>query len=110
MGVPRRNVNDNTIVRVDAPYANSEGVTGNKDILGQKGFVDGLRIDLQKAQTHGGNDYATWQVQWGRGNNGKTGGAYAGALMQVDTDFTVAEFRQALSNSFDTLSYWRMQR
>ncbi|MBO9881043.1 hypothetical protein [Xanthomonas sp. D-109] len=93
VGVSRNKVNDTTVIRIPANYANSEGVIPDMEL------VKGLRVDLQKKQSHGGNAYATWQVQWGTGS-GSTGGAYAGVLMRVDTDFTFAQFRQAMSDSF----------
>ncbi len=94
LGIRRSDVNDGTVIQVPASYANSEGVISGMEL------VKGLRVDLQRAQAHDGNTYATWQVQWGTGSNGKTGGAYAGVLMRVATDFTFAEFRQAMSESF----------
>ncbi|PPU93909.1 hypothetical protein [Xanthomonas albilineans] len=94
VGIRRDDVNDATVIRIPANYANSEGVIKGMEL------VKGLRVDLQAAQVHGGNRYATWQVQWGTGSGGKNGGAYAGVLMRVDTDFTFAEFRQAMRESF----------
>ncbi|NIJ84080.1 hypothetical protein FHY35_001035 [Xanthomonas arboricola] len=94
VGIRRSEVNDATVIQVPANYANSEGVIADME------EVKGLRVDLQRAQTHDGNAYATWQVQWGTGSGGRTGGAYAGVLMRVATDFTFAEFRNAMSASF----------
>ncbi|MBB3824075.1 hypothetical protein [Xanthomonas arboricola] len=94
VGIGRSKVNDDTVLQVPADYANSEGVIVGMDL------VKGLRVDLQRAQTHDGHSYATWQVQWGTGSDGKTGGAYAGVLMRVATDFTFAEFRNAMRESF----------
>jgi hypothetical protein len=47
-------------------------------------------------------------VQWGTGSNGKTGGAYAGALMRTDVTFNVGNIREALANSNRTQTYWRI--
>jgi hypothetical protein len=93
MGVSVRNITDQTIVRVNSPYANSEGVITKCE---KESGVKGLRIDLQKEQ----NGYAYWQVQWGTGSS-KTGGAFAGVLMKVDTDFTMLDLRTALESSFN---------
>ncbi|WP_293333424.1 hypothetical protein [Microcoleus sp. CAWBG58] len=101
MGVPLKNVNDNTIVRVNQPYNNSEGELNNPC------NVKGLRIDLQRPQTINNRIYATWQVQYGTGQ-GSNGGAYAGALMLTNTNFILAQFRQALEGSFNINSYCRM--
>ncbi|SMG07927.1 hypothetical protein SAMN05661096_00093 [Marivirga sericea] len=94
MGISISSINDFTTVRVDSPYANSEGVI--KSMESEKGFVRGLRIDLQKEQ----DGYATFQVQWGTGNGAK-GGAYAGVLMRVNTNFTMNDLRTALAASFN---------
>jgi len=94
MGESSQNISDSTTVRVNSPYANSEGVINS--MTGKNGFVQGLRIDLQKEQ----NGYATFQVQWGRGN-GKNGGAFAGVLMLVNTNFTLGDLREALKASFN---------
>jgi hypothetical protein len=95
-----------TPISIPHRYANSEGVLN--EMHSQKGFVKGLRIDLQKAQVIGGRTYATFQIQWGTGQNGKDGGAYAGALMEVDKVFSVGDLRTALKNSFESLTYWRI--
>jgi len=95
-----------TPIKIPSNYANSEGVINS--MKGENGFVKGLRIDLQKAQTHNNVKYATFQVQWGTGSNGTTGGAYAGALMRVDTEFGVGDLREALGNSNRTQTYWRI--
>jgi hypothetical protein len=94
MGVSLSSIDDFTTVRVDSPYANSEGVINS--MKNERGFVTGLRIDLQKEQS----GYATFQVQYGTGN-GANGGAYAGVLMRVNTDFTMNDLRTALAASFD---------
>ncbi|MEE7547156.1 hypothetical protein HF319_09035 [Xanthomonas sp. Kuri4-1] len=93
VGINRNEVDDDTVIRVPAEYANSEGTISGMEL------VRGLRVDLQRTQTHGGAAYATWQVQWGTGS-GRNGGAYAGVLMRVDTNFTFAEFREAMRRSF----------
>jgi len=93
------------------PYPFPADINSEGDIRamrGEKGFVKGLRIDLQKAQVIGGRTYATFQIQWGTGADGKNGGAYAGALMEVDKVFNVGDLRTALTNSFVTLRYWRI--
>ncbi len=95
-----------TPISISSKYANSEGVI--KSMVNEKGFVKGLRIDLQKAQTHNDVKYATFQVQWGRGSGGKNGGAYAGALMRVDTTFGVGDLRDALAKSDGSQTYWRI--
>lgn len=95
-----------TPISIPSGYANSEGDI--RAMRGEKGFVKGLRIDLQKAQVIGGRTYATFQIQWGTGADGKNGGAYAGALMEVDKVFNVGDLRTALTNSFGTLTYWRI--
>ena len=95
-----------TPISIPRGYANSEGDI--KAMRGEKGFQKGLRIDLQKAQVIGGRTYATFQIQWGTGGDGKNGGAYAGALMEVDKIFNVGDLRTALTNSFGTLTYWRI--
>ena len=95
-----------TPISIPHRYANSEGVI--KAMEHEKGFVKGLRIDLQKAQVIGGRTYATFQIQWGTGQDGKTGGAYAGALMEVDKVFSAGDLRTALTNSFQSLTYWRI--
>jgi hypothetical protein len=95
-----------TPISIPRRYANSEGVI--KEMEREKGFVKGLRIDLQKAQVIGGRTYATFQIQWGTGQDGKRGGAYAGALMEVDKVFSAGDLRTALTNSFQSLTYWRI--
>lgn len=87
------------------PYANSEGVIKTHEM------VKGLRIDLQKAQTHNDSTgtqrtYACIQVQYGTGM--KTGGAYAGALIQVNKVFSVLTVRDALEKSFAWRKYCRV--
>ncbi len=105
-GLKLDNVDGDTPIRIDSPYANSEGVI--KSMEKETGFVKGLRIDLQKEQTHNNVKYATFQVQWGRGSDGKNGGAYAGALMRVDTTFDVSDLREALGRSDGSQTYWRI--
>jgi len=95
-----------TPISIPHRYANSEGII--QEMVHQKGFVKGLRIDLQKAQVIGGRTYATFQIQWGTGQDGKNGGAYAGALMEVDKVFNAGDLRTALTNSFESLTYWRI--
>ena len=95
-----------TPMTISSTYHNSEGVINR--MKGKTGFVKGLRIDLQKAQTHNDIKYATFQVQWGTGMNGRDGGAYAGALMRVDTRFGVGDLREALRRSNKTQTYWRI--
>lgn len=94
MGISINDVDDFTTVRVDSPYSNSEGVI--KRYEKYPGFVKGLRIDLQKEQ----DGYACFQVQYGTGS-GNNGGAYAGVLMKVGTNFTFNELRTALESSFN---------
>jgi hypothetical protein len=95
-----------TPFKIPAKYNNSEGVISS--MTSEDGFVKGLRIDLQKAQEVGTNSYATFQVQWGTGMDGKNGGAYCGALIRVDTEFSVGDLRQALSESLGSQTYWRI--
>ena len=105
-GIKPDNVDGDTHIRIDSPYANSEGVI--KSMEKKTGFVKGLRIDLQKEQKHNNVKYATFQVQWGKGSDGKTGGAYAGALMRVNTTFNVSNLREALARSDGDQKYWRI--
>ncbi len=60
-GMPIDEILGGTLVRIDSPYANDEGVIHTFD------WEPGLRVDLQKSQNHGNLVYATWQVQWGTG-------------------------------------------
>ena len=96
MGIAIDDVNDLLPIRIESPYSNSEGVI--KRYENSPGFVKGLRIDLQKEQT----GYACFQVQYGTGgSNSKKGGAYAGVLMKVDTDFTFNDLKTSLTCSFN---------
>lgn len=106
LGIKPDAVTGTTAVTIPLGYANAEGVLPS--MTDQPGFVKGLRIDLQKAQVVGGINYATVQVQWGTGMDGKQGGAYAGALVRTDMAFTAADLRQALTYSADSQSYWRI--
>jgi len=103
MGVSLNNINDLTKVRIDSPYLNSEGIINGYDK--EKGWVPNLRIDLQKEQ----NGYACIQVQYGTGMK-NNGGAYAGVLMKVDTEFTFNDLRTAFESSFNyyPVSYARL--
>lgn len=103
LGIRLEKVTDDVVIRIPAKYANSEGVIKSQE------EITGLRVDLQAAQRHGEHLYAAWQVQWGTGS-GSNGSAYAGVLMRVDTDFTFAEFRQAMGESFgyDPGAYCRL--
>lgn len=105
-GVRVDDIQDETEIEIVSNYGNDEGVI--KRMEGEDGFVKGLRIDLQKSQMHNQLEYATFQVQWGTGMDGKNGGAYAGALMRVDTKFPVSLLREALKKSFETHTYWRI--
>lgn len=95
-----------TPFKIPANYNNDEGVIDA--MKNETGFVTGLRIDLQKPQTVGTNTYATFQIQWGTGMDGRRGGAYAGALVRVDTLFSVGDLRDALTQSLSTQTYWRI--
>jgi hypothetical protein len=95
-----------TPLTIPTKYNNSEGVITS--MTQETGFVKGLRIDLQKAQVVGANTYATFQVQWGTGMDGKKGGAYCGALMRVNTQFSVGDLREALRRSLESQTYWRI--
>jgi hypothetical protein len=97
-----------TPLKIPANYANSEGVIDAMKT--ETGFEKGLRIDLQTAQVINGKTYATWQVQWGTGNKKGVGGAYAGALLLVDTLFSVTDLRDALTKSWGTQTYWRVDK
>lgn len=106
LGKPADEVLLGTPMMIQSNYANDEGVINA--MKNEKGFVKGLRIDLQKAQTHFGFKYATIQVQWGTGMDGKKGGAYAGALIRVDTTINVGSLREALTLSNESQTYWRI--
>ncbi|MEZ2304145.1 MAG: hypothetical protein ACBR13_20460 [Microcoleus sp.] len=106
IGVSVKDIQDETEIEIVSNYGNDEGEIFN--MSQQNGFVQGLRIDLQSCQMHNQLKYATFQVQWGTGMDGKKGGAYAGALMRVDTKFPVSLLREALQNSFQTQTYWRI--
>lgn len=101
-------VDDTSVINIPEKYNNDEGTT--KGFEKAKGWVEGLRIDLQKAQVHNHHTYACWQVQWGKGGAGdptsKSGGAFCGALMRVATNFTLKDLRDALKNSWNTRTYW----
>jgi hypothetical protein len=106
LGKPADEVLLGTPLMIQSNYANDEGVINA--MKNEKGFLKGLRIDLQKAQKHNGFKYATIQVQWGTGMDGKKGGAYAGALIRVDTEINVGNLREALTKSNESQTYWRI--
>ena len=106
LGIKPAKVQDGTEFTIPAKYNNIEGVI--KSMEGEPGFVKGLRIDLQKAQVVSGTTYGTFQVQWGTGMDGKNGGAYFGALVKVDTQFTVGNLREAFLDSLGSQTYWRI--
>ena len=77
IGKKPKDVNSKTTFKIPSKYNNIEGDIP-KGVDKEKGWVRGLRLDLQKAQVHNGHSYATFQVQWGSGMDNKKGGAYAG--------------------------------
>ncbi|WP_332878470.1 hypothetical protein [Massilia sp. S19_KUP03_FR1] len=102
MGISEKAVTPGSGVRFAEKYNNDEGVIKPYDI------VKGLRIDLQKAQEIDGKTYACLQVQWGTGQDGKKGGAYAGALILTEQAFSIVQIETALEKSFGSKSYWRL--
>ncbi|MBX9837245.1 MAG: hypothetical protein K2X69_02910 [Silvanigrellaceae bacterium] len=104
IGIKPGDVNNETIISFPSKYNNIEGV--DKKMEKETGFVEGLRIDLQKSRVFNGKIYATIQVQFGTGMIPPKGGAYCGALVQTEQEFTAENINEALRKSLNDLSYF----
>lgn len=100
-----KDIADSSAIHFVYPYNNDEGVIKAHEL------VEGLRIDIQKAQQHNGNFYACIQVQWGTGANGTTGGAFGGVLVRTGKWFFASGVKAALKASLEDAdggSYYRL--
>ena len=118
LGILWNDIHDDIEIQIPSNYSGEEGkIKGMWEQFEKEGIID-LRVDIQPPHPSGFNhhfgdkDYCHWQIQYGpskvskKSSKFKPGceksGAFAGILIQTNKTFTIKQFKDALSESFNS--------